>query len=283
MAANSLGKMIQQAQSNGLITGLADDLVTNGIAILQYADDTILLIQDVAHQAVNLKLLLYIFEAMSGLKINFEKSEVLMILEDDDKQNFYSELFNCQKGTWPIKYLGTPVCARRTSVSEMKFLGEKTKKKMSGWIGNSMSIGGRLVKIDACLSSTVVYQMSLRILHKTNLEQMDKPIRSFFWAGSADKRKYHFVKWKWICRPKQKGGLGVKDLFKFNISLMCKWWWKLEHSTGPWQDFMRAKYLRGKGVYYAKHRPGDSPLWSDMLQVRSIYLCGRRMRVGDGN
>jgi hypothetical protein len=145
---------------------------------------------------------------MSGLKINFEKSEVLMILEDEDKQNFYSELFNCQKGTWPIKYLGTPVCGRRTSVSEMKFLGEKTKKKMSGWIGNSMSIGGRLIKIDACLSSTAVYQMSLRILHKTNLEQMDKPIRSFFWADSADKRKYHFVKWKWICRPKQKRWLG---------------------------------------------------------------------------
>jgi hypothetical protein len=157
MAANSLGKMVQLAQSNGLITGLADNLVTNGIAILQYADDTILLIQDVAQQAVNLKLLLYIFEAMSGLKINFEKSEVLMILEDDDKQNFYAELFNCQRGSWPIKYLGTPVCARRTSVSEMKFLGEKTKKKMSGWIGNSMSIGGRLIKIDACLSSTAVY------------------------------------------------------------------------------------------------------------------------------
>jgi hypothetical protein len=33
---------------------------------------------------------------------------------------------------------------------------------------------------------------------------------------------------------------------------MCKWWWKLEHDTGPWQDFMRLKYLRGKGIYYAK-------------------------------
>jgi hypothetical protein len=60
------------------------------------------------------------------------------------------------------------------------FLGEKTKMKMSGLIENSMSIGGRLVKIDACLSSTVVYQMFLRLLHKTNIEQMDKPIRSFF-------------------------------------------------------------------------------------------------------
>jgi hypothetical protein len=77
------------------------------------------------------------------------------------------------------------------------------------------------VKTDACLSSTAVYQMSLRLLHKTNIEQMDKPIMSFFWAGSADKRKYHFVKWKWICKPKLKGGLGVKDLLKFSVILMC--------------------------------------------------------------
>jgi hypothetical protein len=93
----------------------------------------------------------------------------MMILEDDIKHNFFAGLFNCQRGSWPIKYLGTPVCARRTTVSEMGFLGEKTKKKMSGWIGNSMSIGERLVKIDACLSSTIVYQISLRLLHKTNI------------------------------------------------------------------------------------------------------------------
>jgi hypothetical protein len=46
----------------------------------------------------------------------------------------------------------------------------------------------------------------------------------FFGAGGANKNKYHFVKWRWICKPRCKGGLGVKDLNKFNISLMCKWW-----------------------------------------------------------
>jgi hypothetical protein len=51
---------------------------------------------------------------------------------------------------------------------------------MCGWVGKSMSIGGRLIKIDACLSTVVVYQMSTRLLHKSNLEEIDKPIRSFF-------------------------------------------------------------------------------------------------------
>jgi hypothetical protein len=46
MAANSLSKMVSLAQQNGLITGLASNLVDKGVAMLQYADDTILLIQD---------------------------------------------------------------------------------------------------------------------------------------------------------------------------------------------------------------------------------------------
>jgi hypothetical protein len=77
------------------------------------------------------------------------------------------------------------------------------------------------------------------------------------------------VRWKWICKPRKKGGMGLKKLYKFNI-LMCKWWWKLENDNGPSHDFMRNKYLRGSGVFFAKHRPGDSPLWADMLQIKKI-------------
>jgi hypothetical protein len=153
---------------------------------------------------------------------------------------------------------------------------------MGGWMGSTLSIGGIMIKIDACLSNIVVYQTSLRLLHETNIENISRPIRAFFWAGAADKKKYLFVKWRWICKPRSKGGLGVKDLHKFNISLMCKWWWKLENDEGPWQNFMRRKYLGDAEIYFTRHRSGDSPLWSDMLHIRYIYLCGRRMVVGNG-
>jgi hypothetical protein len=83
VAVNCLSKMIQIAKQNGLIARLADHIIEGGCAILQYADDTILYIQDGMESARNLKLLLYIFESMSGLKINFEKSEVLLIQSDD--------------------------------------------------------------------------------------------------------------------------------------------------------------------------------------------------------
>jgi hypothetical protein len=45
---------------------------------------------------------------------------------------------------------------------------------------------------------------------------------------------------------------------------------------------MRKKYLGDSGIYFTRHRSGDSPLWSDMLYIRDIYLCGRRMIVGNG-
>lgn len=42
LAVDCLTRMVLKAQENGLITGLASDFIPNGIAILQYADDTVL-------------------------------------------------------------------------------------------------------------------------------------------------------------------------------------------------------------------------------------------------
>jgi hypothetical protein len=103
-------------------------VIEGGCAILQYADDTILFIKDDTESARNLKLLLYTFESMSSLKINFEKSEIVLVQEEEENLIFYANLFNCQTGSWPIKYLGTPVCARRTTVAEMKFVEEKVEQ-----------------------------------------------------------------------------------------------------------------------------------------------------------
>jgi hypothetical protein len=67
--------MVLEAQNNGLLIGLAPDLIDKGVAIMQYADDTVLCLSHDPDKAINLKLLLYLFQLMSRLKINFQKAK----------------------------------------------------------------------------------------------------------------------------------------------------------------------------------------------------------------
>ena len=113
-----------------MITGLADNLIPGGVILLQYADDTIVCLQDDITKAQNMKLLLYFFELMSGLKINFSKSEIILIHGDDFLEIQYAELFNCQIGSFPLKYLGVSVSPGRLHTKDWLPLVEKMRKSL---------------------------------------------------------------------------------------------------------------------------------------------------------
>jgi len=100
------------------------------VAILQYADDTILFLQHDLEGATHMKLLLYLFEMLAGLKIGFNKSEILMINDEENWRQQYAETFNCQVGLFSIKYLGVPVSPSRLKVSDWLPLVEKGNKRL---------------------------------------------------------------------------------------------------------------------------------------------------------
>jgi hypothetical protein len=85
--------------------------------------------------------------------------------------------------------------------------------------------------------------MLVCLLPKTITSELDKQRRVFFWQGGSTK-KYRLIEWEIICKSKKKGGLGIKDIGKMNISLLCKWWWRLKTEKGVWQDIVKAKYLK---------------------------------------
>ena len=172
--------MVTLAQENGLIEGLVPDYIPKGVAILQYADDTIICLKDSRENAQNMKLLLYLYENMSGLKINFDKSEVIMVSQDPQKTLYFSETFNCAMGDWPIKYLGVPVSGSRIKVANWLPLDEKLLKRLDGWKGGALSMGGRLTLINSSLSSIPTYNMSLYLLPKTIVKRMDRTRKIFF-------------------------------------------------------------------------------------------------------
>jgi hypothetical protein len=80
----------------------------------------------------------------------------------------------------------------------------------------------------------------------------------------------------------RKGGLGVKDLRRMNISLLCKWWWKIENEEGLWQEIVRKKYKIKGGIVQLKTKQTNSPLWNDLLKIKDLYLKDRDMKIGNG-
>jgi hypothetical protein len=93
----------------------------------------------------------------------------------------------------------------------------KLEEKLEKWDvlqGNFLSIARRITLIKASLSNTIIYHMSMLLLHKTIIERMEKVKRRFFRQGGKLKRKYHFVRWENICKAEKKDGLGVTSCFK---------------------------------------------------------------------
>jgi hypothetical protein len=62
------------------------NLIDDGLSILQYVDDTTLFVEHNIDQARNIKLLLSAFEKMSGLKLNFHKSEIFCFGQAKDEE-----------------------------------------------------------------------------------------------------------------------------------------------------------------------------------------------------
>jgi retron-type reverse transcriptase len=126
-----LAILINRAKNEGHINGVVPHLVDDGLSILQYDDDTIIFLDHDLERARNLKLLLCAFEQLSGLKINYHKSEIFGYGEAKEVQEEYSNIFGCLCGSYPFKYLGIPMHHRKLSNNDWKIIEQRIEKKLS--------------------------------------------------------------------------------------------------------------------------------------------------------
>jgi hypothetical protein len=194
LIANMLTVLIERSKELSFFHGLVPHLVDDGLSILQYADDTILLLDDDLEKAKNLKIVLSAFEKLSGLKINFHKSELFSFGDTRERAVEYVELFGCKEGDLPFRYLGIPMSYRQFSNKDWRLVEERFQKKLSSWKGNLLSSGGRLVLINSVLSILQMFMMSFFRIPKGVCEKLDYYRFRFFWQCDEHKKKYRLVK-----------------------------------------------------------------------------------------
>jgi hypothetical protein len=99
--------------------------------VLQYADDTLLLLQATPEDARGLKSRFDQFTQATGLKINFHKSTVVPKHVDNDTLMVTMAILQCQQGTFPRTYLGLPLSNTKLRLSAFAPLIAKTDRYLA--------------------------------------------------------------------------------------------------------------------------------------------------------
>jgi hypothetical protein len=79
---------------------------------------------------------------VSGLKINFHKSEIFCFGKAKDLEYDYQQLFGCEIGSLPFKYLGIPIHYRRLLNGEWKPVEDQFEKKTCVLVGKTSILWG---------------------------------------------------------------------------------------------------------------------------------------------
>ncbi|RVW25474.1 putative ribonuclease H protein [Vitis vinifera] len=200
------------------------------------------------------------FEALSGLRINLDKSEILPVGRVENL-----EALALEDG-----------------------VEERFRRRFALWKRNYISKGGRIPLIRSTLSSMPIYLMSLLRMPRVVSLRLEKIQRDFLWGGGALERKPHLVNWESVCSDIRKGGLGVRRLSTLNRALLCKWNWRFANEREAlWRQVISRKFGEEEGGWYTREvREGFGVgLWKEirkegaLLQNKVVFSVGNGRRV----
>jgi hypothetical protein len=276
--ADALSALLDAATRARNLRGVVPHLIQGGVTHLQYANDTILLLDLDDRSIANLKFILIAFKILSGLKINYLKSEVIVMGAPSSEQARVAQALNCKEGKFPFTYLGFPMSDRVLTLADWEGLVGSVGHRVDPWQGRFMSSAACLTLINSSLSSLTTFMTGLFLLAEGTHACFDKHLARFFWEGIGDKRKFHWVNWPAVCRPKDQGGLGVINSRFINIALMTKWIWRLfdpSEQDKLWYKLLHAKYVNSDNIFAASTQDG-SQFWRSINKIKRFFKLGSR-------
>jgi hypothetical protein len=234
-----LTRMLFKAERGGLIRGMRPNLRAGGVMSLQYADDTILFSDPDELNLRKLKCCLVWFEKLSGMRINYHKSELVPLNLSEEQVHLAAHIFSCPIGSFPIKYLGVPLHFDNLKREDLQPLVDMIMNKIASWRGKLLSQAERVMLIKTCLASIPVYLMSFIKFPKWAIKLLNSHLANCLWSDHEGKHKYHLANWESISMMKE-GVLNLRDL---NICLLGSWVKRYQDGGGKlWKEIVDFKY-----------------------------------------
>lgn len=260
LCAEGFSALLSRAEVDGLISGVKICRNAPSISHLLFADDSLILIQAKGEDATQLRGILELYERCSGQMINKSKSAILFSPNTaDDDRAAVKLILDIQKETMSEKYLSLPVHIGRSRTKAFSYLKDRVWKKIQGWKERFLSWAGKEILIKAIAQAIPTFAMGCFDITKTLCDQIGAMICRYWWNQQEGKHKIHWLSWDKMILSKKEGGLGFRDIHRFNMAMLCKQAWRLlQNPESLCARVLRAKYFHGKSCLDAKSRQGMS-------------------------
>lgn len=91
------------------------------------------------------------------------------------------------------------------------------------------------------------------------------------------------MNWKHLCEAKEVGGLGFKEIEKFNDSLLAKQVWRMINNPNSiCHRVFKARFFLDCSILDAKISTIGSYAWKSILGARDVIRRGMVWRIGNG-
>ena len=188
LAADLLQIVVNKAWQSGILKRPLSDSNQEDYPIVQYADDTLLIMPGDARVLFNLKGLLRSFSDSAGLHVNFAKSFLVPINMRNDRATHLANTFGCQVGTMPFTYLGLPLGTTKPTITEYAPLLTKIERRLSG-ISKMISYNGRLILVNSVFSALPTFYMCSLKIPPQVIKQIDIFRKHCLWSKGDINRK----------------------------------------------------------------------------------------------
>ncbi|KAL6226651.1 hypothetical protein ACLB2K_000612 [Fragaria x ananassa] len=249
-----------------------------------FADDALFFLKGTLNNCSHLSHILSKYCTASGQLINMEKSGIYFSPNTPRQMAFLMcELLSFREALNPGIYLGLPSLWGRSKREAVSYIKERISRKIEGWKEGSLSVAGKEILIKSVALAIPAYPMSCFKLPITTCKEFNSNLSNFWWGSNQNGNKLHWKSWDLLCKPKEAGGMGFRNLEHFNTSLLAKQCWRIiQEPESLWVKVLKGHYFPNSSFFDAKKGYRASWSWSSLLEARDHFVGEGFWQVNNG-